>query len=43
MIFKRNKEQVVDDREMSEQEKELLRKFDQNDKEIDKMLEGVID
>ena len=42
-LTKEQQEQLdLDEREMNEEEKQLLKQFDQNDQEIDQMLEVVI-
>ena len=44
MIKRSNDPESADaDRPLSEAEEQLLQKFDDNDKEIDSMLEGIID
>ena len=46
MIFKQspgNEPAAAEDRPMTEAEAKLIQKFEDNDKEIDGMLEGIID
>ena len=40
---KKSKDASSPEREMTEEEKAVLKKFEENDHEIDNMLEGIID
>ena len=40
---KKSKDVSSPEREMTEEEKAVLKKFEENDHEIDQMLEGIID